>query len=669
MNHPIGSKSSVANRDIHIPDCDRTPDMTRHIAPRTLRNYAVQQLSVVSLELVKYSMFIQKAIALTTALLFTLASAKASAADSPSLVHPGEIAVAGLIENASGKASLTLQAAWVSTPDGKVTHLQPARSKLIQLDGVNGGGTAVIAFRGVPEGDHALGPGMAATAIGPDLGPGEPLPARTLIVWPTGSPAADGRTVQAPAGAVVNRWEIVTGAPLPAIPAPDSVKAPASDTAVAPEVEGSGGIAATSGLKPDSAAGAPQAPPSPPALDHPYDYDYSAVDGWVAATPPSAEGSVTLLAAYLARGAKNQRELARAIFGWIATHIAYDYDGIAARTTDPAPAHVLASGAAECVGNSQLFAALAKAAGLNAVPILGVSRSVWWDPVFQIAPGHSSPTHCWDAVQIDGQWRLLDVTNDETMKKQNGLLQKQRDYDPEWFLVSPDQFLYTHIPDDPAWQLRTTLVAANADAALPYLRPSFFRYGLKVVGENHPALHCDDHLDLTLQAPADCFLYAELSPLGKDPLRAGYTLAERDGGKFRIRVVFPAPGAYQLRLFAHPPGERVFRDVVAEWRVDAASGSDSAQVPTICGPFSDAGCCLYRPFTRTLQAGAPQTFQIRVPGALHVGIITSGQILPLKAEGDLYTGVVTPLAGQLQIAAEFPAQPGAYAGLVIYDVQ
>ncbi|MDQ2731982.1 MAG: hypothetical protein M3Y56_10010, partial [Armatimonadota bacterium] len=79
--------------------------------------------------------------------------------------------------------------------------------------------------------------------------------------------------------------------------------------------------------------------------------------------------------------------------------------------------------------------------------------------------------------------------------------------------------------------------------------------------------------------------------------------------------------------------------------------------------------CLYGPLNKTLSAGTPQTFQIRVPGALHVGIVTGGQILPLKAQGDLYTGAVPAAAGELQIAGEFPAQPGAYAGLVIYDVR
>ncbi|MDQ2731981.1 MAG: hypothetical protein M3Y56_10005, partial [Armatimonadota bacterium] len=451
------------------------------------------------------------------------------------------------------------------------------------------GGIPVVTVEGNPEGSPAPRPGMAATAIGPDGGPGKPLPARRVLIWPTGSLAADGRTVEALAGPVINRWDAATGLPLPARPNPTAAIAPAVDTTSAPPVTVIESLPAPPDVKPAVIAATTQPPSSTTPLDHPYDYDYRAVDEWAAAAPQEVEGSVPALAAYLARGAKNQRELARVIFDWIATHIAYDYDGIAARACDPAPDHILASGVAECVGNSRLFVALAKAAGLAAVSIIGVSRTAWWDPVFEMAPGHTYPTHAWNAVQIDGQWRLLDVTDDQTQKKQNGQFQKQRDFRPEWFLLPADQFLYTHTPDDATWQLEQTTATASAAAALPYLRPSFFRYGLQFVGENHPDLHCDDHLNLTIEGPARYSLLAELLPLGKDPLPAGYTMTERDGGKFRIRVVFPAPGSYQVRVYAHPIGERVYRDVVAEWRVEAAGGNAAAQVPTICGQFSDAG--------------------------------------------------------------------------------
>lgn len=136
---------------------------------------------------------------------------------------------------------------------------------------------------------------------------------------------------------------------------------------------------------------------------------------------------VATLASMLLKDGQTEREKAYATFSWIRSSIVYDnYSKWQRRYgnsgADQSPEGVLASGRGVCEGIANLFAAVVGRMGLESVVITGR------------ASGARQERHAWNAVKIDGQWGLVDITR-------------------HTFLATPQEFLARHFPDNPGWQL------------------------------------------------------------------------------------------------------------------------------------------------------------------------------------------------------------------------
>ena len=68
--------------------------------------------------------------------------------------------------------------------------------------------------------------------------------------------------------------------------------------------------------------------------------------------------------------------------------------------------------------------------------------------------------HSWNAVQIEGQWKLLDPTWAMGQKGINSLLFGSS-YIDQFFFPEPSDFIKSHLPANPAWQLLKAPVAAD----------------------------------------------------------------------------------------------------------------------------------------------------------------------------------------------------------------
>jgi transglutaminase superfamily protein/uncharacterized protein DUF4124 len=133
------------------------------------------------------------------------------------------------------------------------------------------------------------------------------------------------------------------------------------------------------------------------------------------------------LARMLLKEAKTEKEKAYVIFSWMRNYITYDNSTKWQRRygnsgADQSPDGVLASGRAVCEGIANLYAAVAERMGLESVVITGRAR------------GARQERHAWNAVKIDGNWGLVDITR-------------------HTFLATPQEFLARHFPDDSRWQL------------------------------------------------------------------------------------------------------------------------------------------------------------------------------------------------------------------------
>jgi hypothetical protein len=200
---------------------------------------------------------------------------------------------------------------------------------------------------------------------------------------------------------------------------------------------------------------------------------FDAIDRHALKAPADAEASLKLLAKYLVEPAQNDRDKARAIFRWIADRIAYDFDAL--RTNTP-PKDVSAQGVLKgrltvCDGYANLFVALCKEAGLDAVKMLGYARG------FGRRPGEKiEPNHAWNAVKIDGQWCLVDATwGAGHLDAQKGFVKRLEDF---YFLPSADALIFSHFPIDAKWQLLDPPVTKAAFQAWPKVSVGLLKLGI-----------------------------------------------------------------------------------------------------------------------------------------------------------------------------------------------
>lgn len=139
----------------------------------------------------------------------------------------------------------------------------------------------------------------------------------------------------------------------------------------------------------------------------------------------------------------------RAIFTWIATNIEYDLKAFLEQRTDHQDVfEILASGKALCSGFSSLFRYFCDKANIECEIIEGYAKAFGYKP----GEKFSSPNHAWNAVYIEGNWYLLDVTWASGTPEYLSGRKRKPDLNT-FFLPPPEELIKTHLPEDPSWQL------------------------------------------------------------------------------------------------------------------------------------------------------------------------------------------------------------------------
>lgn len=150
------------------------------------------------------------------------------------------------------------------------------------------------------------------------------------------------------------------------------------------------------------------------------------------------------LADYLTGTANTPRLKAERIYNWIAANINYDLFMLRAFKTagrDCSPATVLQRRQSVCQGYANLYDAMARRAGLQTEIVVGLGRS---------QDGGKAESHAWNAVMLDGQWKLLDCTWGAGFVNGSDYHRSPTEF---YFCADPKEFLTSHFPEDSKWQL------------------------------------------------------------------------------------------------------------------------------------------------------------------------------------------------------------------------
>lgn len=216
--------------------------------------------------------------------------------------------------------------------------------------------------------------------------------------------------------------------------------------------------------------------------------------------PRKIRTSPELLSNHLTRNCSTDRMKVDSIYAWIISNIDYDYDVV--NSSNPlqgqSPEQVLKKKETICYGYAELLVDMLSYQGIEATRIEGYTRD--YDPEYDYTLFSSD--HAWVAIKLDGKWELADPTWDagyigripkkvktypkrwtkeRTFKKEKKrfkwekkMERKKKEFDDaqkgkdpytdkigfvrdtsyQHYLVHPDTFLLTHLPEVPEWQLR-----------------------------------------------------------------------------------------------------------------------------------------------------------------------------------------------------------------------
>jgi transglutaminase-like putative cysteine protease len=157
---------------------------------------------------------------------------------------------------------------------------------------------------------------------------------------------------------------------------------------------------------------------------------------------------------------------ARAVFYWIATNIKYDWDAYSSGKINTSwdykkdALQTFNSRTGVCDHYSSLFQYMAEQCGLEVKKITGHGK-VWPDARVNT----SRSDHTWNAVKINGKWKLMDVT---------WASEKNEDIEYFWFDTPAEKFIYSHFPSDTAEQFLKNKTSIDEFAQWPIISKYLF---------------------------------------------------------------------------------------------------------------------------------------------------------------------------------------------------
>jgi hypothetical protein len=376
---------------------------------------------------------------------------------------------------------------------------------------------------------------------------------------------------------------------------------------------------------------------------------YASIDEHALKAPASAEASVESLAAYLTSDAKTDIEKARAIFRWITARIHFDSSALESAAVQEVDAsQVLKTRRTACMGYSETFYILGRAAGLEVERIAGLARAC---STANDSLCNSPPNHEWNAVKINGKWMLLDCTWSTGYMESSTRFVKR--YDDYYFCTPPEQFIFDHFPVDPDRQLLPKPMSCREYEQLVTLKPEFFKYGLELDTHRQSSIKATGPVEIDLIARRDVVMLARLT-CGKGEVSDSYTLVEKEGDHLKITAGFPRPGSYTLRLYAKPGNSDGNYVWVADYQIDVTSLSKPCQrFPESLAAFIEHDARLMSPRIGRLEGGTSQQFRLAVPGAKVVAVIAGKKWSYLQRDGDVFEGTVEVTDEPMQVCVNF----------------
>ena len=200
------------------------------------------------------------------------------------------------------------------------------------------------------------------------------------------------------------------------------------------------------------------------------------LDAHALSAPAALEKDPEKLTQYLLKPANNDAEKVRVITRWLADRFDYDVDAFLNGTVTTATVEqLLLDKKAACEGFSSTFEVLGKKAGLKVMTLAGLAKG----PHSEFYSGADKPNHAWNAVRIDGVWKVVDATWAAGFVDGNRYAKRFDDY---YILQAPEQLLLSHFSlEDELGTQRAHKVSKQLFLSLPRPSATFLHAGFPVL--------------------------------------------------------------------------------------------------------------------------------------------------------------------------------------------
>lgn len=201
------------------------------------------------------------------------------------------------------------------------------------------------------------------------------------------------------------------------------------------------------------------------------------------------------------------------IFYWITKHIKY-VSGHADNAADV----VFRTRKGVCRGFTHLFSECCRLLNIECIEVPGYVKENW----FRIGDALQEATHVWNAVKLGGYWYLLDATWGAGSGNENKL-------EEFYFLTSPDQMIYTHLPTEDIWQLLSPTITKQQFLDLPIVKSVYYRLNLKLISPQQCVIETNQPLfEVIIKTPSNDVTLTTTMKVGNDEYPDSCKLCQYD---------------------------------------------------------------------------------------------------------------------------------------------
>lgn len=222
--------------------------------------------------------------------------------------------------------------------------------------------------------------------------------------------------------------------------------------------------------------------------------DFSTIEKIVNEYPENIS-SIDKLSTYIQTDFSTPEEQVMALYFWLATTIEYNlneykygHDSYSFRYSSKEELQqkiaerdaqivktTLHTRMAVCEGYAKTFKMACDALAIECVVISGYSKTEG----SAIGKLPLTEKHAWNAVKINGSWKLIDTTWGAGYAENSRYWTPK--FDPYYFFTPPSEFIGSHYPEEKNWQLLSQPLTAKEFASQPVYTSLYYASGIQLI--------------------------------------------------------------------------------------------------------------------------------------------------------------------------------------------